>query len=214
MKAALLIINFQNDYFENGALKIDNASETIPIINEIRTKYDNKFSSIFIISDNRTETHISFNTSPYAKEENLPFDNITLSSKGKFPPNCIEGTNGAALNPEMILKGNEIRIKKNEDKFKDEMSCFNVKMIRDIIQTDQINTIFLCGFTLEFSVGMTAIEGEKMGLDTYIISECTKSFNKNSEQSMLKNLNAKNIKLINYEKFKEIIGGIPDIKKE
>ena len=147
MKAALILVDIQNDFFENGVFNIPGASDVIPIINDIRSKYDKKFSSIFIVTDNRQETHISFKDSPYAREENLPFDEITLASKGKFPRYCVKGTQGAALNSEMMLFGNEIVIKKGEDKFKEEMSAFNCPMIRDILKSNEIKKVFICGFT-------------------------------------------------------------------
>ena len=76
MKSALVLIDIQNDFVEKGVFDIQGAADVIPIINDIRAKYDQKFSSIFLVTDQRQETHISFKDSPYAKEENLPFDEI------------------------------------------------------------------------------------------------------------------------------------------
>ena len=90
MKSALVLIDIQNDFVEKGVFDIQGAADVIPIINDIRAKYDKKFSSIFLVTDQRQETHISFKDSPYAKEENLPFDEITLSCKGKFPRYCVK----------------------------------------------------------------------------------------------------------------------------
>src|SRR5574344_1969075 len=95
IKPSLILIDIQIDYFEGGAFPIKGANVIIEPINAIRAKYDNKFISIFNVQDYHPETHISFTTSPYAKEENLPFDEITLATKGKFPKHCVIGTNGA-----------------------------------------------------------------------------------------------------------------------
>ena len=211
MKAALILVDIQNDFFENGVFNIQGASDVIPIINDIRSKYDKKFSSIFIVTDNRQETHISFKDSPYAKEENLPFDEITLASKGKFPRYCVKGTQGAALNSEMMLFGNEIIIKKGEDKFKEEMSAFNCPMIRDILKSNEIKKVFICGFTFEFSVGLTALDCVKKGYETYVIKEGTKALANASEQAMIKNFEKNNVKLIDYKEFEKIIADIPEV---
>ena len=211
MKAALILVDIQNDFFENGVFNIPRASDVIPIINDIRSKYGKKFASIFIVTDNCQETHISFKDSPYAREENLPFDEITLASKGKFPRYCVKGTQGAALNSEMMLLGNEIAIKKGEDKFKEEMSAFNCPMIRDILQSNEIKKVFLCGFTFEFSVGLTALDCAKKGYDTYVIKEGTKALASASEQAMMKNFDKNNVKLIDYSEFEKIIAEVPDV---
>ena len=211
MKAALILVDIQNDFFENGSFAIPGAADVIPVINDIRTKYDKKFSSIFLVTDNRQETHISFKDSPYAKEENLPFDEITLASKGKFPRFCVKGTLGAALNSEMMLFGNEIAIKKGEDKFKEEMSAFNSPMIRDILKSNEIKKVFLCGFTFEFSVGLTALDCVKKGYDTYVIKEGTKALASASEQAMMKNFEKNGVKVISYAEFEKIIVEVPDV---
>lgn len=210
MKAALILVDIQNDYFEKGAFKIKGASDVIPYINEIRTRFDQKFSSIFLVTDNRQETHISFTDSPYSKEENLPFDEITLASKGKFPRFCIKGTMGAALNSEMIIKGNEVSIKKGEDKFKEEMSAFCSQMLDDILKSNDVKVVFICGFTIEFSVGLTALDSIKKGYETYVIKEATKSFNPQSEQAMVKNFERNNVKLIGFNEFCDKIKDFPD----
>ena len=174
MKAALILIDIQNDFVEKGVFNIEGATDVIPIINDIRSKYDQKFSSIFLVNDQRQETHISFKDSPYAKEENLPFDEITLGCKGKFPRYCVKGTQGAALYYEMMVKGNEITITKGENKFKEEMSAFNNQMFRDILKSNNIDTVFICGFTTEFSVGLTALDCARKEYKTHCSKNCTK----------------------------------------
>lgn len=212
MKAALILVDIQNDFFEKGTFNIKGAADVIPVINDIRTKYDKKFSSIFLVTDNRQETHISFKDSPYAKEENLPFDEITLASKGKFPRFCVRGTIGATLNSEMMIKGNEITIKKGEDKFKEEMSAFSIQMLNDILKSNEINIVFICGFTLEFSVGLTALDSVKNKYETYVIKEATKAFSPASEKAMIKNFERNNVELITYKEFEKKLREIPDVK--
>ena len=40
MKAALVLIDVQNDFVEKGVFNINGAEEVIPVINNIRSKYD------------------------------------------------------------------------------------------------------------------------------------------------------------------------------
>ena len=201
----------QNDFVEKGVFNIEGAADVIPIINDIRPKYDHKFSSIFLVNDQRQETHISFNDSPYAKEENLPFDEITLGCKGKFPRYCVKGTKGAALYYEMMIKGNEITITKGENKFKEEMSAFNNQMFRDILKSNDIKTVFICGFTTEFSVGLTALDCARKEYKTYVIKDACRGLAPASEAAMLRNFEKNNVKVISYKEFEKIISEFKDV---
>lgn len=214
MKAALIIANVQNDYFEKGALPIKDANEIIPIINDIRTNYDKKFKSVFITQITRPETHICFIDSPYAKEENLPFDQITLASKGKFAKHCVKDTQGANLAPEMLLKGDEVLIRTGEDKFKEEMSGFCNPILDELLKANGINTVFIGGLCLDLFVGLTAIDSVSKGYETYVIKEMTKSAAEASEKEMLKNLEMNKVKIISFKEFQEIISKVEDISKK
>ena len=205
MKSALVLIDIQNDFVEKGVFDIQGAADVIPIINEIRSKYDSKFSSIFLVTDQRQETHISFKDSPYAKEENLPFDEITLGCKGKFPRFCVKGTKGAGLYYEMMIKGNEVNIVKGENKFQEEMSAFNNQMFRDILKSNEIKRVFLCGFTTEFSVGLTALDCVRNEYKTYVIKDASRGMAQASENAMLKNFERKGVKVISYAEFEKLM---------
>ena len=205
MKSALVLIDIQNDFVEKGVFDIQGAADVIPIINEIRSKYDSKFSSIFLVTDQRQETHISFKDSPYAKEENLPFDEITLGCKGKFPRFCVKGTKGAGLYYEMMIKGNEVNIVKGENKFQEEMSAFNNQMFRDILKSNEIKRVFLCGFTTEFSVGLTALDCARNEYETYVIKDACRGMAQASENAMLKNFERKGVKVISFVEFEKLM---------
>ena len=214
MKAALLIIDVQNDYFKNGVLQIKKAKEIIPIINKLRNDYSTKFTNVFISQINNNPEHISFKESQLSKEENLTLDKITNAYKGKFPNFCIEGTEGANLHSDLQLKGNEIFIKKNEDKLKEEMSCFQNPILNETLVNNKINMVFLCGFTLDFNVGFSAINCSKLGFETYVIKDACKSFSDESGKSMEKIFEKNNVKCIIMEQFEEIIKRVGEVKVE
>ncbi len=214
MKAALLIIDVQNDYFRNGVLQIKKAKEIIPNINKLRNDYSTKFTNVFISEINNNPEHISFKESPLSKQEDLNLDKITNAYKGKFPYFCISGTEGSNLHSDLQLKGNEIIIKKNEDKLKEEMSCFQNPILNETLVNNKINMVFLCGFTLDFNVGFTAINCSKLGFETYVIKDACKSFSDESAKSMEKIFEKNNVKCIIMEQFEEIIKRVGEVKVE
>ena len=87
----------------------------------------------------------------------------------------------------MMIKGNEINITKGEDKFKEEMSAFNNQMFRDILNSNEIKRVFICGFTTEFSVGLTALDCSRKEYETYVIKDACKGLAPASENAMIKN---------------------------
>ena len=214
MKAALIIVDVQNDFLDKGALPVKSSNEIIPIINKLRNDYSQYYTTVFTTQQYRQETHIAFKDSPYANEENLPFDEITLAVKGKFPRHCIGGTNGANFAPEMQLKGNEVLIRKDEDKFKEEMSGFQNKILLEILKTNKINIVFICGLTLDFCVGLTAIDSQKLGFETYVIKDACKPLGEESGKAMEKNLEKNGVKVISMKEFEEVIKKVEVIKKE
>ena len=109
-------------------------------------------------------------------------------------------------------KGNEINITKGENKFKEEMSAFNNQMFGDILKSNDIKTVFLCGFTTEFSVGLTALDCARKKYDTYVIKDACRGFAAASESAMIKNFEKSNVKVISYAEFEKIISKYKDVQ--
>jgi nicotinamidase/pyrazinamidase len=212
MKPALILTNIQNDYFEGGNFPIKSSSDIIPLINHIRSTYDCKFQSVFLTQNTFPPTHISFKTSPYAKEENLPFDQITLDTKGKFSEHCVLNTQGANFEPEMLIKGTENIIRIGEDKFKAAMSGFANSSLDKMLKAQGIDTVFIGGLSFDFFVGLTALDSKNAGYETYVIKDICKSIGEKSEEAMRKNLEINNIKIITLKEFEQIMKNVPKIE--
>ena len=111
-----------------------------------------------------------------------------------------------------MIKGNEINITKAENKFKEEMSAFNNQMFRDILKSNEIKTVFICGFTTEFSVGLTALDCARKEYETYVIRDACKGIAQASEAAMIKNFERNNVKVISYKEFEQIISQFKDVQ--
>ena len=101
----------------------------------------------------------------------------------------------------------------NTDKFKEEMSAFNNQMFRDILKSNDIKTVFICGFTTEFSVGLTALDCARKEYETYVIKDACRGFAPASEAAMLRNFEKNNVKVISYNEFEKIIAGFKDAQQ-
>ena len=68
MKNALIIVDVQNDFCEGGSLAVPDANKIIPVINEIRNNYNDKFALVVLTQDFHPVDHCSFIDSPYAQD--------------------------------------------------------------------------------------------------------------------------------------------------
>lgn len=57
---ALILVDIQNDFCENGALAVPNASEILPLINRLRNTELYKWSVIVLTQDWHPTNHASF----------------------------------------------------------------------------------------------------------------------------------------------------------
>ena len=98
MSRALIIVDVQNDFCEQGALPVPEASQIIPVINELRqTK---KWDLIVLTKDWHPENHVSFAVNNNAKE----FSTITLedgTQQTMWPKHCVQGSEGAEFHKDL-----------------------------------------------------------------------------------------------------------------
>lgn len=59
-KSAIIIVDVQNDFCENGSLAVKNANEIFPLINSITSKFCDKFDLKILTRDWHPLEHISF----------------------------------------------------------------------------------------------------------------------------------------------------------
>jgi len=72
----LFLVDIQNDFCEGGSLAVGSANEILPVVNEIRMKYSDKFNIIVMTQDYHPFDHISFKESPYLNDT-LELDELT-----------------------------------------------------------------------------------------------------------------------------------------
>ena len=198
---ALIIVDVQNDFCEEGALGIPGGSSIVPIINSLRHLYP--FDYIFITQEWHYPDHLTFYTNhPGSK----PFDIITLESgeeQRMYPINCLEGTRGAELHKDLIVEEGDMIIRKGIYRDIDTYSAFGTPPedtgLRDHLLHKAVTSVYVCGLVYEYCVAATAIHAQSFGYDTYIISNATKEFSPETKLEMDKKMQEKGIKLITSE---------------
>src|SRR5687767_4268433 len=87
---ALLLIDLQYDFCPGGALAVANGDETIPIANQLMSK----FSTIIATQDWHPHDHGSFAVNHHGAK---PYDLRELAGlpQEMWPAHCVQGTRGA-----------------------------------------------------------------------------------------------------------------------
>ena len=90
MKKALIIVDVQNDFCEDGALEVPNANSIIPYINLLLE--ENEYDEIILTQDWHPADHKSFASN---NGKNVG-DTITLGGVSQFmwPDHCVQELSG------------------------------------------------------------------------------------------------------------------------
>ncbi|KRX01616.1 Isochorismatase-like protein [Pseudocohnilembus persalinus] len=198
-KTALIIVDVQKDFCEGGSLQVNNASEIIPIINNLRK--NPKFDHLVYTKDYHPQDHISFASNHPGKE---PFTNLELEN-GKiqelWPDHCVIDKKGQEFHKDLDFDINkDILIHKGTNKNIDSYSGFGAQgddsglcqKLKDL----QVKKIVVVGLAYDFCVGCTALDGPKYGFDTYLLRSATKSVAENFEKIMDEKIKNSEVKLV------------------
>lgn len=181
MKKALLIIDVQNDFCENGALAVPNANSIIPYINNL--SQSNTFDEIILSQDFHPKDHVSFAANHPTQKVG---DSVVLgdnTSQILWPIHCVQGTFGTkfheTLNQSTVTK----IIQKGTNKFIDSYSAFydnNHKVATGLttyLKSKEITHVEIVGLALDYCVKFSALDAIHEGFKTSIHYKGTKAVN-------------------------------------
>lgn len=194
----LIVVDVQNDFCETGSLPVPNGSHVVPVINSIRSK----FQEIFISLDWHPQNHASFHCSHEGKQCYSSFIYEKTGLKlDLWPSHCIQNTEGANLHKDLIVQPQDIIIKKGLHCDYDSYSAFGAKEdktnLDELLKSRQIRRVYCCGLAFDFCVGSTALDSAELGFDTYVIVDACRSVSNVTERQMTERLLKAGVKLVN-----------------
>lgn len=203
MKSAFIVVDVQNDFCKGGALEVKDGDFVVPVINDLIDRYKNKFLKIIATQDWHPLAHISF-AKTHKKELYSTID-IDGIQQVLWPVHCVEGEKGADFHPDLNTKYFDLIIRKGNNINIDSYSAFfeNDKKtstgLEGYLKNLEIERVFISGLAFDFCVAYTAFDAKKLGFDTYIIEDATKSVNipEGYSEKVRNDLLLKNINIIN-----------------
>jgi nicotinamidase/pyrazinamidase len=135
---ALVVVDIQNDFFEDGALPVPNAESLIPVLNETIRAAEAAGLLIVFTQDWHTLEHSSF-----------------IDNGGEWKPHCISETFGAALHKELYRPAGAKLVKFGVEPELDGYSPFENPLLDQTVNLECVKRIFVAGIALEYCVYAT-----------------------------------------------------------
>ncbi len=184
----LIIVDYQNDFLPpDGALAVPDGDELVEKINELIDKFPNSLAT----RDWHPENHYSF-------EEN----------GGRWPPHCVQGTEGAGFHPELDHSKLDFKLKKGFDpEDRSDYSGFSGetpsgKKLVDVVNESDPGRLFLAGLALDYCVRATALDGLDEGFEVYLLDNCTKPVDESDGEEALAEIRSAGGQVVSSSKLK------------
>ncbi|MCS5489243.1 bifunctional nicotinamidase/pyrazinamidase [Algoriphagus limi] len=203
-KDALIIVDVQYDFLPGGALAVSEGHQIIPIINKIQSQFD----LIVATQDWHPAEHLSFAANHPGKNpgEVIDLDGI---SQVLWPVHCVQGSKGAEFHQDLDKSNWKAIFQKGMNPRVDSYSGFFDNSRRgdtglaDFLRKEGVERIFVCGLAQDYCVKFTALDGQSLGFETYLIQDATKAVNldANDGEKALQEMKSKGIQLIDSSYF-------------
>jgi nicotinamidase/pyrazinamidase len=183
---ALIVVDAQNDFFEEGNLPVRNSNFIINNINSLLPL----FKLVIFTQDWHPEDHCSFQI---------------------WPKHCIQNTIGAEIHPDInfkLIKGEYTFVKKGSKKDIENYSAFDENQkngLKSILRLNKVEEVFVCGLAGDYCVKETINDSLKYGFITNLVIDAIAFINEESKNKVLEELKKKNVWILETEKIQSFL---------
>jgi nicotinamidase/pyrazinamidase len=170
-KAALIIVDVQNDFCPGGALAVAKGDEVVPVIN----RYIEKFAAarLPIIA-----------TRDWHPLKTTHFKNYG----GVWPEHCVQDTAGAVFHSDLQLGSDVVVVSKGAAADDDSYSGFDGKddagtPLAELLREWGVQRIFVGGLATDYCVKHTVIDGLKAGFAVALLGDAIRGVNLTPDDS-------------------------------
>lgn len=181
--SALIVIDFQNDFCEGGSMANERTLELIPLLNRVLQL---GFKIKIFTMDWHPNNHMSFK-----------------QFGGEFPQHCVQFEDGAKINPAIILNDKDFIVKKGFLQKYDSYSAFynanyiyQQSRLNNILKTNDITTIYLCGIDFENTIFSTLLDSVRFEYNCKVIYDLVTFKSENRMNEAKKFLETLGIKFV------------------
>ncbi|WP_426205920.1 bifunctional nicotinamidase/pyrazinamidase [Pseudomonas sp. TWP3-1] len=179
-RAALLVIDVQNDFTPGGQLAVPEGDLIVPLINRLAAQ----FKQVIIAQDWHPPGHASFASSHPGRQ---PYDVIQLpyGEQKLWPEHCVQGTRGAEFHSGLDLPHAQLIIRKGCNPDIDSYSAFleadrvTTTGLAGYLKERGIDTVYMVGLALDFCVMFSALDARSAGFNALVVLDACRAIDMN-----------------------------------
>lgn len=176
---ALIVVDVQNDFCQGGALEVKNASEIIPVINNLITLFKKYKQFVVATKDWHPKDHKSFAVNSNRSVGEL--GELNGLPQIFWPEHCVENTFGAELHADLqyiekiVLKGTDPNID-SYSAFFDNGKKKKTKL-GNFLRKKGVSEIFVVGLATDYCVKYTVLDAIDLDFRVNIIEDGCRGVN-------------------------------------
>jgi nicotinamidase/pyrazinamidase len=179
-RAALIVVDVQNDFCPGGALAVGEGDAVVPVINRLLPR----FGARVFTQDWHPADHLSFAANhPGA----VPFGTVELpyGEQVLWPAHCVQGTRGAAFHPDLDPRAADVVIRKGFRREIDSYSAFyendqqTPTGLAGYLRDRKVRAICLAGLATDYCVAWSAIDAAKLGFAVTVLTDACRAIDLN-----------------------------------
>lgn len=159
-KAALVVVDVQNDFCPGGALAVAGGDSIIPSLNRVISAFRKSRLPVVFTRDWHPRNHCSF------REQG-----------GAWPRHCVARTRGAGFHPMLNVPRGSIIVSKAKAPDLEAYSGFHDTDLEERLKRLGVGKLFVGGLATDYCVKQTALDGLGAGFDVYVMTDCIKGVN-------------------------------------
>ncbi len=155
---ALLIIDCQNDFLEDGALGARETSDLVPALNRVIAECSTRKVPLFFTRDWHPVNHYSFR-----------------SEGGIWPPHCVQNTAGARFAEGLTVPVGATVVSKGQMVNDDGYSMFENTSLKEQLQKLEVRELAVCGIATEYCVLESVKDALQDGYKVAVLMDLVRS---------------------------------------
>lgn len=161
-RAALLIVDVQNDFCPGGALEVPEGDRVVEPLNRYIARFTDAGLPIFASRECHPEKTIHFK--PWG---------------GLWPVHCVQGTHGAEFHPALKLGGRATIVSKGTAADSETYSSFDAVDsvgvgLADLLHRSSVACVYVGGLATDYCVMQTVLDGRKRGFDIVLLKDAVR----------------------------------------
>ncbi len=170
-KAALIIVDVQNDFCPGGALAVADGDQIVEPLNRYIARFSEAGLPIYVSRDWHPEKTTHFK-----------------AFGGPWPAHCVQGTHGAEFHSGLKLGSEATIISKGTAPDSDGYSAFDALDgagvgLADLLHRAGVTRIYVGGLATDYCVKQTVLDGRQRGFDVLLLKDAVRGVELNPGDS-------------------------------